>query len=166
MPGEEASFDTATGASPQLQNHLLNLQMNTVHVNTDGYPTLIDFKRCKLTTEQTYTIATSPWYTAPETLRREGAGLEVDYWSLGVLLYECMFSTFPFGTKTQSPYEIYDAVLLGKYEFPYHSEQELWPVEEVIELLLVSNPAKRLPGGLKALKQHSWFRGLDWVTAK
>ena len=86
MPGEEAS--------PQLQNHLLNLQMDTVHVNTDGYPTLIDFKRCKLTTERTYTIATSPWYTAPETLRREGAGLEVDYWSLGVLLYECMFATF------------------------------------------------------------------------
>jgi len=143
-----------------------NLQMDTVHVDATGYPTLIDFKRCKLTTERTYTIATSPWYTAPETLRREGAGLEVDYWSLGVLLYECMFSTFPFGTKTQSPYEIYDAVLLGKYEFPYHSEQELWPVEEVIELLLVSNPAKRLPGGLKALKQHSWFRGLDWVTAK
>jgi serine/threonine protein kinase len=108
---------------------------------------------------------TSPWYTAPEIIRREGANIAADYWSLGVLLYECVFRKYPFGRASQSPYEVYNAVLIGEYEFPELIDQELRQVEEVIDLLLVPNPAKRLPGGLKTLKQHSWFRGLDWVTA-
>lgn len=142
-----------------------NLQPDTVLVDATGYPTLIDFKRCSLTSERTYTFATSPWYTAPEIIRREGANIAADYWSLGVLLYECVFRKYPFGRASQSPYEVYNAVLIGEYEFPELIDQELRQVEEIIELLLVPNPAKRLPGGLKALKQHSWFRGLDWVTA-
>ena len=142
-----------------------NLQPDTVLVDAAGYPTLVDFKKCSLTSERTYTFANSPWYTAPEVIRREGANFAADYWSLGVLLYECVFRKYPFGRASQSPYEVYNAILIGEYEFPERTDQELRQVEEVIESLLVPNPAKRLPGGLKNLRQHSWFRGLDWVTA-
>ena len=141
-----------------------DLRPETVIVDETGYPSLTDFRRCKRNTEKTYTFATSPWYTAPETIRREGSSLALDYWSLGVFLYECVYRKYPFGRPNQSPYKIYEAILIGHYEFPEDSSHDLTPVEDVIELLLEPNPAKRLPGGISSLRQHCWLRGTNWVT--
>ena len=60
----------------------------------DGYLKLIDFGFAKIATERTYTICGTPEYIAPEILLNQGHGCPVDWWTLGILIYE-MFAGFP-----------------------------------------------------------------------
>ena len=47
------------------------------------------------------TIAGTPMYIAPEVLRGTGHGLSVDWWSIGILMFELLFSVTPFWSKNK-----------------------------------------------------------------
>jgi protein kinase A len=111
-------------------------------------------------------VTGTPEYIAPEVLLNKGHGKGVDWWTLGILLYEMMAGQPPF--VDDDPMGIYQQILAGKVTFPRHFDRN---AKSLIKKLLVADLTKRY-GCLKAgpldIKKHKWFQGFDWdaVLAK
>ncbi|CAE7945952.1 pkaC [Symbiodinium sp. KB8] len=92
-----------------------DLKPENVMVDARGYVKLIDFGIAKRLDEdgRTFTCVGTAHYMAPEAIlsRREGYGTEVDTWSLGVLLFECLCGQHPFGAFLNEQQEVFEAVL-------------------------------------------------------
>lgn len=106
----------------------------------------------------------TPDYIAPDVLRRKGYGKEVDWWSLGAILYECLLGYPPF--YADDPVGTCRKILnwqktLG---WPHKRTSHLSP--ECLDFVqkLLCEPADRLGtvGGAKELKRHPWMKGVDW----
>lgn len=48
---------------------------------------------------------------APEVLQRRGYSLSIDYWSIGIIMYEIYFGTYPFGANANDPMDVYRDIL-------------------------------------------------------
>ena len=73
-----------------------DLKPENIMIQADGYLKLIDFGFAKVIKKRTYTICGTPEYIAPEILLNEGHGKAVDWWTLGILLYEMLAGYPPF----------------------------------------------------------------------
>lgn len=85
-------------------------------IEESGYLKLTDFGFAKYCDGRTYTLCGTPEYLAPEMLLNKGHGKPVDWWTLGVLLYEMMVGIDPFADE--DPMAIYQKILKGKVRFP------------------------------------------------
>ncbi|WAR23556.1 MAST1-like protein [Mya arenaria] len=104
----------------------------------------------------------TPEYVAPEVILRKGYGKPVDWWSMGIILFEFLVGCPPFFGDT--PEELFSQVVNEDIEWP---EEEEWAVRDdaksLISLMLQHNPFKRLgAGGAQEVKEHYFFDGLDW----
>ncbi|CAL8463108.1 g2642 [Coccomyxa elongata] len=108
--------------------------------------------------ERRHAVGT-PDYLAPELLLGTGHGSEVDWWSLGVVLYEFVTGMPPFNADT--PEEIFDNILNRCIEWPESGMSEA--CRNLIDRLLQTDPELRLGHcGTSEIKAHCWFDGLDW----
>jgi len=87
-------------------------------IDDEGYVKLIDFGTAKFVKGRTYTIIGTPHYMAPEVILGQGYSFSADYWSLGVILYELVCYSLPFGDDIEETYEIYKHILAGELVFP------------------------------------------------
>jgi len=71
-----------------------DLKPENLLVNADGYLKLTDFGFAKVVTNRTYTVCGTPEYIAPEILLNKGHGKPVDWWALGVLIFEMVHGKF------------------------------------------------------------------------
>jgi len=139
-----------------------NLKPENILIDSTGYPLLANLEYAKVMSEKSFTMVGTPHYLAPEMITKKGYGLEVDYWSLGVLLYESLYGKVPFGDTEQSPMRIYSEILNGEVNF----HNQLSPrVREVITSLLEQQPARRANGSLSKLKKLPWLERMAWVSA-
>lgn len=125
-----------------------------------GYLKITDFGFAKKVAFKTYTLCGTPEYIAPEVLLNKGHGKGVDWWTLGILLYEMMAGQPPF--VDDDPMGIYQQILAGKVTFPRHFDRN---AKSLIKKLLVADLTKRygcLKGGPEDIKKHKWFHGFDW----
>uniref|UniRef100_A0A1I8A1B2 non-specific serine/threonine protein kinase n=1 Tax=Steinernema glaseri TaxID=37863 RepID=A0A1I8A1B2_9BILA len=104
----------------------------------------------------------TPEYIAPEVILRQGYGNPVDWWALGIILYEFLVGIVPFLGDT--PEELFSNIISEEVLYP--TDEEALPVEaeHLIRSLLEKNPLERLGMnfGATELMAHSFFEGLDF----
>lgn len=91
-----------------------DLKPENVLINNDGYLKLADFgfiKRLKKS-EKTYTFCGTPEYIAPEIIQNVGYSHSVDWYALGIMIYELIYGRPPF--MAHDPYQIFNMVLTQK----------------------------------------------------
>ena len=137
-----------------------DLKPENIIIDSQGYPKMIDFGTSKITKERSYTVLGTPHYMAPEIILSKGYGHEVDYWALGIILYELLYGIVPFGHDVQDPYEIFQQILEKPLKFPKMRSDE--NAINLITNLLNPEPNLRVYEGLEELKKHDWFRGFNW----
>jgi serine/threonine protein kinase len=93
-----------------------DLKPENVLINTNGYLKLADFGFAKIIDGKTYTLCGTPEYLAPEIILNKGHGKPVDWWTLGILIYEMLVGIDPF--NDDDPMMIYQKIIKGKIKFP------------------------------------------------
>ncbi|QDZ23882.1 cGMP-dependent protein kinase [Chloropicon primus] len=140
-----------------------DLKPENLMLDTEGYIKVIDFGFSKEIDGYTYTVCGTPDYIAPEIITMQGHTKAVDYWSLGVLIYEMILGVPPFGTTNESEQQVYNNILDNNYHIPEDISAD---AADLISRLLLNDPNRRLGmqrKGIRDVKEHSWFRDIDFI---
>lgn len=139
-----------------------DLKPENLVMDSRGYVKLVDFGLAKQLLEgKTWTLCGTPDYLAPEIILNEGHDHCVDYWALGVLIFEMVVGAPPF--YAEDPMEVYEKILSGNPPIPSFFTRNL---SDLIKKLLRSHQTKRLGntrGGTAAVVKHKWFSSFDWA---
>ncbi|KAH6659321.1 kinase-like domain-containing protein [Truncatella angustata] len=140
-----------------------DLKPENILLDYQGHIALCDFGLCKLDMkdeDRTNTFCGTPEYLAPELLMGQGYNKTVDWWTLGVLLYEMLTGLPPFYDENTN--EMYRKILGEPLHFP---GPEVVPpaAKDLLTRLLNRDPAERLgANGSAEIKAHPFFHAIDW----
>lgn len=137
-----------------------DLKPENILIDKLGYLKLTDFGFAKICPGRTYTLCGTPQYLAPEILLNKGYGKAVDWWTLGVLLYEMGVGIDPF--NDEDPMIIYQKIIKGKVYFPSKFDPN---AKSLVKHLLVHDLSRRygnLKRGVMDIKEHKFFKGMKW----
>eukprot|EP00658_Telonema_sp_P-2_P012155 TRINITY_DN1462_c0_g1_i3.p1 TRINITY_DN1462_c0_g1~~TRINITY_DN1462_c0_g1_i3.p1 ORF type:complete len:403 (+),score=69.90 TRINITY_DN1462_c0_g1_i3:66-1274(+) len=139
-----------------------DLKPENLLIAANGYIRVVDFGFAKVIEQGTksFTMCGTPEYLAPEIITTHGHGMEVDWWALGIFMYEMLVGNTPFYDDSQT--EVYTKVLAGRVPFPSLFDSV---AKDMIRRLLISDPSARigcLLRGAEDVKRHKFFRGVDW----
>jgi len=143
-----------------------DLKPDNLVLDSEGHALLTDFGLSKEgvhSMARTESLCGSLGYLAPEMLRKEGHNQTVDYYLLGMLLYEMLLGKLPF-------YDFDVAIMLRKIvHMPVKIPTSVSPpAADLLTRLLDKNPSTRLgagPSGVNEIKVHPFFEGIDWEAA-
>lgn len=140
-----------------------DLKPENILLDYTGHIALCDFGLCKLDMkdeDRTNTFCGTPEYLAPELLTGAGYTKTVDWWTLGVLLYEMLTGLPPFYDENTN--DMYRKILTEPLHFP---GPEIVPpaARDLLTRLLDRNAEKRLGAkGAAEIKAHYFFHSIDW----
>ncbi|KAF2492684.1 serine/threonine-protein kinase YPK2/YKR2 [Lophium mytilinum] len=138
-----------------------DLKPENILIDAQGHLKLVDFGFAKkVDNRETYTLCGTPEYLAPEVIRNTGHGCAVDWWAFGILVYEFLVGQPPFWD--QNPMKIYEQIVEGRVRYPSAMSPD---ARDLIAGLCTVDTSKRLgniKGGASAVKEHPWFRNIDW----
>lgn len=144
-----------------------SVQPEAIHIDLSGQVVLLDYGISKVGIAgcgKTYTLCGIPDYLTPEQITQQGHNESVDFWELGLLLYELISRENPFSNDISNELKIMSKITnfgqssMSKFTFPSNFSEELC---DLISSLVVPNPDNRLGmksiGGITKLKQHSYL---------
>jgi serine/threonine protein kinase len=137
-----------------------DLKAENILIDQNGYLKLADFGFAKIIKGRTYTVCGTPEYIAPEVLLQKGHGTAVDWWCLGVLIYELLVGVSPF--SDEDPMIVYKNIVAGTISFPSNVSKD---AKSLIKHLLTADLSKRygnMVRGVNDIKDHRWFKDFDW----
>lgn len=138
-----------------------DLKPENILLDAEGHIKLVDFGFAKqVDNRETYTLCGTPEYLAPEVIQNSGHGLAVDWWALGILIYEFLVGQPPFWD--QNPMRIYEQIIEGRLHFPPNMPPA---AQNIVSLLCKTNPSERLghiSGGSTRVKSHPFFLNVVW----
>jgi protein kinase A len=141
-----------------------DLKPENLLINQDGYLKICDFGFAKVLEDgETASLCGTPEYTAPEVVQRKPYGFAVDWWALGILIYEMIFGAPPFDDPKRNRLKLYTAIIECKVNYPSRMSKE---VVHLLRGLLVVDPAQRLgslDSGALEIKEEAWFDDLSWA---
>ena len=105
-----------------------------------------------------YSTVGTPDYIAPEVFAQTGYGQECDWWSLGVIMYECLVGYPPF--YAEDPMSTCRKIVNWKKTLVFPEEAKLSPDAKDIITRMITDSSKRLT--FEQIKAHPFFRSVDW----
>ncbi|XP_014286258.1 cAMP-dependent protein kinase catalytic subunit 1-like [Halyomorpha halys] len=139
-----------------------NIKPENILLHTNGYVKLTGFTFAKkIRDSMSYTLCGTTEYMAPEMIKQKGHNRSVDWWSLGVLIYELVAGFTPFGAD--DPFKTYENITKCKYAVCAHFSLGL---EELLLGLLKIEPFERLGmvrEGVQEVKDARFFQDIDWL---
>ncbi|CAL5869819.1 uncharacterized protein PFLUO_LOCUS4049 [Penicillium psychrofluorescens] len=166
FPNPVAKFYAAevTLALDYLHQHQIiyrDLKPENLLLDRHGHLKITDFGFAKEVPDITWTLCGTPDYLAPEVVSSKGYNKSVDWWSLGILIFEMLCGFTPFW-DSGSPVKIYENILRGKVKYPPYLHED---AVDLLSQLITSDLTKRLGnlhGGSEDVKNHVWFAEVTW----
>ncbi|OLY84852.1 cAMP-dependent protein kinase type 2 [Smittium mucronatum] len=137
-----------------------DLKPENILIDINGHVKLTDLGFAKHVVDVTWTLCGTPDYLAPEIIQAKGYSKAVDWYSLGVLIFEMLAGYPPYYDRDH--YKLYERILSGRVRWPSQFD----PVaRDLVEHLLTADLSSRygnLKNGSKDIKNHPWFSEVNW----
>ncbi|OCK82983.1 Pkinase-domain-containing protein [Lepidopterella palustris CBS 459.81] len=138
-----------------------DLKPENLLLDRHGHLKITDFGFAKEVPDITWTLCGTPDYLAPEVVASKGYNKSVDWWSLGILIFEMLCGFTPFWDGG-SPMKIYENILKGRVKYPPYIHPD---AQDLLQKLITPDLTKRLGnlhGGSKDVMTHPWFAEVTW----
>lgn len=165
FPNPVAKFYAAevTLALEYLHSHDIiyrDLKLENILLDRNGHIKITDFGFAKEVSTVTWTLCGTPDYIAPEVITTKPYNKSVDWWSLGVLIFEMLAGYTPFYDST--PMKTYEKILAGKIHYPSFFQPD---VIDLLTKLITADLTRRLGNlinGPADIRNHPWFLEVVW----
>lgn len=147
-----------------------DLKPENILLNEKGYVKMTDFGLCKIVgNRKTFTLCGTPDYLAPEVVTGDGHDYGVDWWTLGILVYEMLTSNTPF--QDDDPMKVLNKIIHHHFKTPNYVEVR--SARKLIRAFLQPESGNRLGmsrhgvrKGVEKIKNHSYFRDVKELGSK
>uniref|UniRef100_A0A8C9Z240 Ribosomal protein S6 kinase n=1 Tax=Sander lucioperca TaxID=283035 RepID=A0A8C9Z240_SANLU len=145
-----------------------DLKLENILLDSSGHIVLTDFGLSKEfdQVERAFSVCGTIEYMAPEIVEGGESGHDkaVDWWSLGVLMYELLTGGSPFTVDGDENSHTDIAKRISKKDPPF--PKDMGPLaKDLIQRLLIKDPKKRLgsgPNGAENVKKHPFYQKINW----
>ncbi|KAM7342212.1 serine/threonine-protein kinase N isoform 2-T2 [Cochliomyia hominivorax] len=140
-----------------------DLKLDNLLLDTEGYVKIADFGLCKEGMgfgDRTGTFCGTPEFLAPEVLTETSYTRAVDWWGLGVLIFEMLVGESPFPGDDEE--EVFDSIVNDEVRYPRFLSLE---AIAIMRRLLRKNPERRLGSSerdAEDVKKQAFFRSIVW----
>jgi serine/threonine kinase 38 len=161
-----------------------DVKPDNILIGKDGHIKFIDFGLAKISDNcfkediidykidesnnrhiRNFSCVGTAFYAAPEVINKEEYGDDIDWWSLGVILFEMIAGYSPFFSKVDA--DVYHKVKHFQKYLKFPSKCKASDICKDLIIKLVSNPEKRLgKNGSSEIKAHPFFKGINWLKIR
>ncbi|CAF0947892.1 unnamed protein product [Rotaria sordida] len=146
-----------------------DLKLENLVLDITGHVKLTDFGFAKYVQDRTFTVCGTPEYLAPEMILASGGhSFGVDWYALGILIYELLIGRTPFASTNHQNHPSFIFIKILHAPIPWPSQHGIINrlVRNLIQKLLERDRTRRLgcmAAGVNDIKKHPWFKHIVWI---